>query len=109
VIFDKAENRLRTIKALMLATLGQVRPHHPPFRTSEEGIPNMGMQHEHDAVPRLGPGDSRSRSCLASMDSSTAPDCLAYEQELRDSGFLTDPDQPGTTVTAGDIHIGRRH
>jgi hypothetical protein len=103
----------------------------------------MEMRHEHDAVPRLGLGDSRfpflpgsqnessshttvtfdgpgspfdamgnpdhSENHPASMDSSTDPGYLAHEQELRDSGFLTDPDQPGTTVTAEDIHIGRKH
>jgi hypothetical protein len=35
-----------------------------------------------------------------SMDSSTASGCLAFEQELRDSGFLTARDRP---------HIGGRH
>jgi hypothetical protein len=43
------------------------------------------------------------------MDSGTDPGYPAYEQELRDGGFLTHPDQPGTTVTAEDIHIGGRH
>jgi hypothetical protein len=43
------------------------------------------------------------------MDSSIDPGYLAYKQELRDSGFLAGPDQPGITVTAEDIHIGRKH
>ncbi|MFC9248652.1 hypothetical protein ACFT7S_32890 [Streptomyces sp. NPDC057136] len=40
---------------------------------------------------------------------STDPGYLAYEQSLRDSGFLTDPDSSGSNVTAVDVHGGRKH
>jgi hypothetical protein len=67
-----------------------------------------GGQNESSRHTTVGNRD-HSENHPASMDSSTDPGCLASERELRDSGFLTDPDQPGTTVTAGYIRIGRRH
>ena len=39
---------------------------------------------------------------------STDPGYLAYEQPLRDSGFLTDPDSSGSDVTAVEVHGGRK-
>ncbi|WP_157236723.1 hypothetical protein [Promicromonospora sukumoe] len=43
-----------------------------------------------------------------SMANSTDPGYLAYQQELRDSGFLTSPDS-NSIVTAQDVHVGRKN
>jgi hypothetical protein len=96
VVFDEAaENRL-AVPVPARRPERELQPHDDRHvRRSGASFDAMG-NHDH-SVNRP-----------ASMDSSTDPGCLAHEQELRDSGFLTDPDQPGPTVTAEDIHIGRK-
>jgi hypothetical protein len=41
-----------------------------------------------------------------SMGNSTDPGYLAYQQSLRDSGFLTDDPN---AISAVDVHVGRKH
>jgi hypothetical protein len=43
----------------------------------------------------------------ASMEGSTDPGYLAYQQSLRDSGFLTDGSD--ASVSAVDVHVGRKN
>ncbi|MER5185594.1 hypothetical protein ABT009_46325 [Streptomyces sp. NPDC002896] len=58
-----------------------------------------------DAMGNLDHSENYSKS----MNNSADPGYLAYEQSLRDSGFLMDPDSSGSDVTAVDVHGGRKH